>query len=132
MNKEEIEKAKIVLWNIRANTLKAMQCSLAGTKDKEEWLKEIDGIDDIFKYIQQLNNKASVLDEVTDRLEIANSKYIEEYKKVENLILIDGNTAVLQELSCIIYDLEEILNIIKRENRTALNSKEKEEKNNAN
>lgn len=29
MNKEEIEKAKIGLWNIRADCLKIMQCGLS-------------------------------------------------------------------------------------------------------
>ena len=50
MNKEEIEKAKIGLWNIRADCLKIMQCGLSDRQDKEECLKEIDTIDDILKY----------------------------------------------------------------------------------
>ena len=45
---------KIGLWNIRADNLKAMQCSLADTSDKKEWQKEINTIDNALKYIDQL------------------------------------------------------------------------------
>ena len=41
LSKEEIESMKIGLWNIRADNLKTMQCSLADTSDKKEWQKEI-------------------------------------------------------------------------------------------
>ena len=69
MNKEEIEKAKIGLWNIRVDCLKIMQCGLSDRQDKEECLKEIDVIDNIFKYIKELEQKESTLDKVTDKLE---------------------------------------------------------------
>ncbi len=68
MNKEEIEKAKIGLWNIRVDCLKIMQCGLSDRQDKEECLKEIDVIDNIFKYIKELEQKESILDKVTDKL----------------------------------------------------------------
>lgn len=66
MNKEEIKKAKIGLWNIRADCLKIMQCGLSDRQDKEECLKEIDTIDDILKYIKELGQKESILDKVTE------------------------------------------------------------------
>ena len=66
MNKEEIEKAKIGLWNIRTDCLKIMQCGLSDRQDKEECLKEIDTIDDILKYIKELEQKESILDKVTE------------------------------------------------------------------
>ena len=51
LSKEEIKSMKIGLWNIRADTLKAMQCSLADTSDKKEWQKEINTIDnEIIEY----------------------------------------------------------------------------------
>ena len=75
MNKEEIEKAKIGLWNIRADCLKIIQCGLSDRQDREGCLKEIDTIDDIFKYIKQLEQKSETLDKVTDKLkEGANQK----------------------------------------------------------
>lgn len=66
MNKEELEKAKIGLWNIRVDCLKIMQCGLSDRQDKEECLKEIDVIDNIFKYIKELEQKESILDKVTE------------------------------------------------------------------
>ena len=68
MNKEEIEKAKIGLWNIRADCLKIIQCGLSDRQDREGCLKEIDTIDDIFKYIKELEQKESILDKVIDKL----------------------------------------------------------------
>ena len=68
MKKEEIEKAKIGLWNIRADCLKIIQCGLSDRQDREGCLKEIDTIDDIFKYIKQLEQKSETLDKVTDKL----------------------------------------------------------------
>ena len=56
LSKEEIESMKIDLWNIRADTLKAMQCSLADTSDKKEWQKEINVIDNALEYIDQLES----------------------------------------------------------------------------
>ena len=66
-------------------------------------------IQKIKKYVEELE---SILDKVTDKLKEICNKYIKEYKNVEKLDLIGGNTAVLQELSCVIDDIEEILNII--------------------
>ena len=68
MNKEEIEKAKIGLWNIRADWLNIIQCGLSDRQDREGCLKEIDTIDDIFKYIKELEQKESILDKVIDKL----------------------------------------------------------------
>ena len=68
MNKEEIEKAKIGLWNIRADCLKIIQCGLSDRQDREGCLKEIDVVDDIFKYIKELEQKSEKLDKVTDKL----------------------------------------------------------------
>ena len=81
MNKEEIEKAKIGLWNIRTDCLKIMQCGLSDRQDKEECLKEIDVIDNIFKYIKELEQKESILDKVTDKLKEDIKKYNKELMK---------------------------------------------------
>lgn len=56
LSKEEIESMKISLWNIRADNLKAMQCSLADTSDKKEWQKEINVIENALEYIDQLES----------------------------------------------------------------------------
>ena len=71
-------------------------------------------IQKIKKYVEELE---SILDKVTDTLKEVYNKYIKEYKDVEKLDLIEGNTAVLQELSCVIEDIEEILNIIEGEKK---------------
>ena len=85
MDKEEIEKAKIGLWNIRTDCLKIMQCGLSNRQDKEDCLKEIDVIDDIFKYIKELEQKESILDKITEfatKIAIKNSeKYNSENPK---------------------------------------------------
>ena len=65
--------------------------------------------------IKELEQKESILDKVTDKLKKVGNKYIKEYKNVEKLDLIQQNTAVLQELSCVIDDIEEILEIIEGE-----------------
>ena len=76
MNKEEIEKAKIGLWNIRADCLKIIQCGLSDRQDREGCLKEIDTIDDIFKYIKELEQKSETLDKVTEECK----KQMKEYE----------------------------------------------------
>lgn len=65
--------------------------------------------------IKKLEQKETILDKVTDKLKKVGNKYIKEYKNVEKLDLIQQNTAVLQELSCVIDDIEEILEIIEGE-----------------
>ena len=67
MSKEEIESMKIGLWNIRADNLKAMQCSLADTSDKKEWQKEINTIDNALKYIDQLESDKQKLIEKLEK-----------------------------------------------------------------
>ena len=59
MTEEEIEKMKIGLWNIRAENLRAIECSLADTQDKTGWQKKVDTIDNTFKYIQQLEKRTT-------------------------------------------------------------------------
>lgn len=75
LSKEEIESMKIGLWNIRADILKAMQCSLADTSDKKEWQKEINTIDNALKYIDQLESDKQKL---IEKLE----KILKEYENV--------------------------------------------------
>lgn len=67
--------------------------------------------------IKKLEQKESILDKVTDKLKEINTKYTNEYKNIEKLELIEGNTAVLQELSCVLDDIYEILNIAKGEKK---------------
>ena len=69
------------------------------------------------EYIQHLEQKESILDKVTDKLKEVGNKYIKEYKDVEKLDLIQQNTAVLQELSCVIDDIEDILKLIEGEKK---------------
>ena len=74
-------------------------------------------IQKILEYIKELEQKESILDKVTDNLEEVGNKYIKEYKDVEKLDLIQQNTTVLQELSCVIDDIEDILEIIEGEKK---------------
>lgn len=123
MNKEKIEKAKIGLWNIRADCLKIMQCVLSDRQDKEDCLKEIDVIDDIFKYIKELEQKETILDKVTEytenyiddkqnEYEAISESYIcktdeDEYLKEKELAIAKGQKQVLKN----------VLNIIEKEKK---------------
>lgn len=82
LSKEEIESMKIGLWNIRADTLKAMQCSLADTSDKKEWQKEINTIDNALKYIEQLESDKQKL---IEKLEGANKLDKQTVQAYENM-----------------------------------------------
>ena len=93
MNKEEIEEIKGLLFQDRLT----------------QYGKR--------KLVNYLEQKESILDKVTDKLKKVGNKYIKEYKNVEKLDLIQQNTAVLQELSCVIDDIEEILEIIEGEKK---------------
>ena len=95
MNKEEIRKAKKHYIFTTEHEL----------DNNNKRLKE---------YVEYLE---SILDKVTDKLKKVGNKYIKEYKNVEKLDLIQQNTAVLQELSCVIDDIEEILEIIEGEKK---------------
>lgn len=81
LSKEEIESMKIGLWNIRADTLKAMQCSLADTSDKKEWQKEINVIENALEYIDQLeSDKQKLIEKLEEdirELEALNDNYTE-------------------------------------------------------
>ncbi len=71
----------------------------------------------LLKYIQYLEQKSETLNKVTDKLKEMNSKYTKEYKNVENLYLIEQDVSILQELSCVLDDVEEILKIIEGEKK---------------
>ena len=101
MNKEEIENAKQCLNEIIQNTY-------AEGKAKK--------LDTLRKYIKELEQKESILDKVTDKLKEVDKKYKNEYENIENMELSATKICVLQELSCVIGDIEEILNIIEGEN----------------
>lgn len=100
MNKEEIEKDNNY-WN--------------GYIEKQKESIEICKMCKYRKRYKELKQKETILDKVTDKLKKVGNKYIKEYKNVEKLDLIQQNTAVLQELSCVIDDIEEILEIIEGE-----------------
>lgn len=100
MNKEEIEKEDNY-WN--------------GYIEKQKESIEICKMCKYRKRYKELKQKETILDKVTDKLKKVGNKYIKEYKNVEKLDLIQQNTAVLQELSCVIDDIEEILEIIEGE-----------------
>ena len=82
LSKEEIENMKIGLWNIRAENLRAMQCSLADTSDKKEWQKEINTIDNALKHIDQLESDKQNL---IEKLEGANKLYKQIVQDYENM-----------------------------------------------
>ena len=69
------------------------------------------------KECSRLEQKESILDKVTDKLKEVNKKYKNEYENIENMELLATKICVLQELSCVIGDIEEILNIIEGEKK---------------
>ena len=69
------------------------------------------------KLVQYLEQKESILDKVTDKLKEVDKKYKNEYENIENMELSATKICVLQELSCVIEDIEEILNIIEGEKK---------------
>ena len=102
LSKEEIESMKIGLWNIRADNLKAMQCSLADTSDKKEWQKEINVIDNALEYI--------------DQLESDKQKLIEKLEKAIDFTKTSKDSTSKAKIEV----LENILKILKRENQVTV------------
>lgn len=84
LSKEEIESMKIGLWNIRADTLKAMQCSLADTSDKKEWQKEINVIDNALEYIDHLESDKQKLIEKLEKDTVNITKTMQDGKHCDN------------------------------------------------
>lgn len=60
----------------------------------------------------RLEKKEEILHKVTDELKEVDKKYKNEYENIENMELSATKICVLQELSCVIEDIEEILKII--------------------
>lgn len=87
LSKEEIESMKVGLWNIRADNLKAMQCSLADTSDKKEWQKEINVIDNALEYIDQLeSDKQKLIEKLEEAIDFTKtSKDLTSKAKIEVL-----------------------------------------------
>lgn len=111
LSKEEIESMKIGLWNIRADTLKTMQCSLADTSDKKEWQKEINVIDNALEYIDNLESDKQKLIEKLEkdiREETGYARWTNSYTK-------EISPAVTRMISKSKY-AQEILSILKGEN----------------
>lgn len=84
LSKEEIESMKIGLWNIRADNLKAMQCSLADTSDKKEWQKEINVIDNALEYIDQLESDKQKLIEKLEKDTVNITKTMQDGKHCDD------------------------------------------------
>ena len=82
LSKEEIENMKIGLWNIRAENLRAMQCSLADTSDKKEWQKEINTIDNALKYIDQLETDKQNLIEKLEGANKLDKQIVQDYENM--------------------------------------------------
>ena len=82
LSKEEIENMKIGLWNIRAENLRAMQCSLADTSDKKEWQKEINTIDNALKYIDQLELDKQNLIEKLEGANKLDKQIVQDYENM--------------------------------------------------
>lgn len=82
LSKEEIENMKIGLWNIRAENLRVMQCSLADTSDKKEWQKEINTIDNALKYIDQLESDKQNLIEKLEGANKLDKQIVQDYENM--------------------------------------------------
>ena len=104
INKEEIEDIKDDLRTLH----------------KVLWNEHREGtytIQRILEYINCLEQKEFILDKVTDKLKEVDKKYKNEYENIENMELSATKICVLQELTCVIEDIEEILNIIEGEKK---------------
>ena len=67
---------------------------------------------------RQCKNLKAILDKVTDKLKQLDKKYTREYNSiVENKKMSTTKICVLEELNCIIEDLEDTLNIIEGEKK---------------
>ena len=135
MNKEEIEQAKGHLgWLLDngiltsedephiENILKYIQqLELnveASRMEHENDLKMIDEVKgNAVKWSKERDNLKVILDKVTDKLKEVDKKYKNEYENIENMELSATKICVLQELTCVIEDIEEILNIIEGEKK---------------
>ena len=104
MNKEEIENKKRMLRNF----------SEQGQGQRVFFEEDLELIRDI---LQELEQKETILDKVTDKLKEVDKKYKNEYENIENMELSATKICVLQELTCVIEDIEEILNIIEGEKK---------------
>ena len=69
------------------------------------------------KWSKEKDNLKVILDKVTDKLKEVDKKYKNEYENIENMELSATKICVLQELTCVIEDIEEILNIIEGEKK---------------
>lgn len=112
LSKEEIESMKIGLWNIRADTLKAMQCSLADTSDKKEWQREINVIDNALKYIDQLESDKQKLIEKLEKDTVNITKTMQDGKHCD-----DYSRCRLKAYRT---KTKEILSILKGENQVTV------------
>lgn len=127
MNKEKIEKAKedLSFFNEGDYITKEMEHS---ARVLEGYIKQLENEIEMYKDFKEIANMKmgdrnviraiknyKTLDKVTDKLKEMSIKYTQEYQTVENLELIKQDVTVLQELSCVIEDIEEILNIIEGE-----------------
>ena len=130
LSKEEIESMKIGLWNIRADTLKAMQCSLADTSDKKEWQKEINVIDNALKYIDKLeSDKQKLIEKLEERIKAVDKCYNELLTDVGGIKIINvtGLTKkekeeVINKRNCLLVQKHcyvEILSILKGKKKEA-------------
>ena len=99
MNKEEIEKDDNY-WK--------------GYIEKQ---KEAEEICKMCNYRNKYKEVKEILDKVTDKLKEVDKKYKNEYENIENMELLATKICVLQELTCVIEDIEEILNIIEGEKK---------------
>ena len=99
MNKEEIEKDDNY-WK--------------GYIEKQ---KEAEEICKMCNYRNKYKEVKEILDKVTDKLKEVDKKYKNEYENIENMELSATKICVLQELTCVIEDIEEILNIIEGEKK---------------
>ena len=90
----------------------------ASRMEHENDLKMIDKVKgNAVKWSKERDNLKVILDKVTDKLKEVDKKYKNEYENIENMELSATKICVLQELTCVIEDIEEILNIIEGEKK---------------
>lgn len=116
-NNEKLEKLKIGLHNIRAKNLQIIQCSLADTEDKNECSKEIETINNTFKYIEQLEKEKEesywqgYIKKQQESVEICKiCKYRDKYRQLEADLykankIIDEMAKAMAENHCSIQDI---------------------------
>ena len=119
LSKEEIENIEEIKKMLNFTTDEtSLKINNYVSKLLLKYMKDLEQTNEILdKECSRLEKKEIILHKTIDKLKEIDTKYTNEYKNIEKLELIEGNTAVLQELSCVLDDIYEILNIAKGEKK---------------